>query len=443
MTSHETSVVLTPESRESSPDLQLHSSIPAKGAGAAAIGWLAWQHRRQLLRAMGLSAVLSAAVALLLPNHYRSTVSLMPPDQNSSATSAMLGALTSKAGSSLGAMAGSMLNLQNSGDTVIGILHSRSVEDEIINRFDLRRVYWRKRYVDTRRILERKVDISQDHKSGIITIAVTDRSAKRATDMAQAYVDFLNTEVAQLTTTGAHRERVFLEGRLKVVKENLDTSSLALSRFSSRNRTLDLQTQGRAVLDAGASLQGRLIAAESDLRALQQIYSPDNPRVRSAQARVNDLRMNLGRMVGADATPDVEEKPTASGELSPSLTQLPLLANTYADLYRRTKILEVIYETLSQEYEIARVEEAKEIPSIKVLDRPMFPEKKSWPPRTLIVLLGTLAGGGFYLLWVGTKRMWADLEPDTPWRKLALDIFAEGKAQTATNDLPRDRNDRF
>ena len=117
-----------------------------------AIGWLAWWHRLSMLRAAGIGVVLSAALAFLLPNQYQATVALMPPDQNSS-TAAMLGALTTKTGGSLGALAGSMLNFSSSAEVVVGILHSRSVEDEIIDKFDLRRVYWRKRYVDARRIL--------------------------------------------------------------------------------------------------------------------------------------------------------------------------------------------------------------------------------------------------------------------------------------------------
>jgi uncharacterized protein involved in exopolysaccharide biosynthesis len=387
---------------------------------AVSLARLAWENRRQILFAALIGTVLSAAVAFLLPKDYRSTVSLMPPDQGSA--NAMLGMLSAKAGDTLGAMAGSVLDLQNSSDTVIGILRSRSLEDEIINRFDLRRVYWRKRYIDTRRILEHRVDISEDRKSGIITIVVTDRSPELARQMAQAYVDVLNREAAQLTTTGAHRERVFLEGRLKVIKQNLDGASLALSRFSSQNRTLDPQTQGRAVLDAGATLQGQLIAAESDLRGLQQIYSPENPRVRSAQARVDALHADLSKMIGAEDTSKTDQAVSSSGTISPSLTQLPLLANTYTDLYRQTRIFEAIYETLSQEYEIARVQEAKEIPSIKVLDPPLLPERKSWPPRGLIIVIGALAGAGLYLVWAGMKEAWNDADPDTPWLRLALEI---------------------
>ncbi len=386
------------------------------------LGWLAWRHRSSMLRAAGIGVVLSVALAFLLPNQYESTVALMPPDQNSG-TAAMLGALTTKTGGSLGALAGSMLNLSSSAEVVVGILHSRSVEDEIIDKFDLRKIYWCKRYVDTRRILEKRSNVSEDRKSGIITITVTDGDPVRASQIAQSYVDALNRRVALLTTTAAHRERVFLEGRLSDVKQELDSSSTQLSQFSSKNRTMDLQTQGHAMLEAGANLQGQLIAAEADLRSLQQLYTPDNPRVRSASARVNDLRAHLSSLIGAEPDARKAGTPASRDELSPSLTELPLLGNTYADLYRRTRILEATYEALSQEYEVAKVEEAKEIPSIKVLDAPVIPEKKSWPPRAIIILIGTFAALGICLLWFAMKQAWAELDPETPWRKLVVEAL--------------------
>ena len=362
-----------------------------------------------MLHAAGIGVVLSAALAFLLPNQYQAAGALMLAGQEK-INSGYAWRAHHKDKWQLGALAGDMLNLDSSAEVVVGILHSRSVEDEIIDKFDLRRVYWRKRYSawSAQTNLEKRSDISEDRKSGIITITITDDDRWRASEIAQCYIDALNRRVALLTTTAAHRERVFLEGRLSDVKQELDSSSMQLSQFSSKNRTMDLQTQGHAMLEAGANLQGQLIAAEADLRSLQQLYTPDNPRVRGATARVNDLRAHLNGLIGAPPAAGKSGLPPDSGELSPSLTELPLLGNTYADLYRRTRILEATYEALSQEYEVAKVEEAKEIPSIKVLDAPVIPEKKSWPPRAIIILLGTFAAVGICLLWFAMKQAWAE-----------------------------------
>ena len=127
------------------------------------------------------------------------------------------------------------------------------------------------------------------------------------------------------------------------------------------------------------------MAAESELRGLQQIYSSNNVRVRALQARVTDLTLQLQKLGGTDASL-VEDK-DQSNELYPSIRRLPLLGVEWADLYRRMKIQETVYELLNQQYELARIEEAKEIPTVNVIDPADLPQRKSFPPRRLIVLL--------------------------------------------------------
>jgi uncharacterized protein involved in exopolysaccharide biosynthesis len=370
------------------------------------------RHRRQLVRITVAALLAFTIIAFLIPKRYEAVARLMPPDQSSTG-SAMLGALTAKGGDVLGALAGDALGLRTSGATVVGILKSRTVQDDLINQFDLRRVYWRQRYEDTRKILEKRTGIGEDKKSGIITIAVQDSSPQRAAEMARAYVEDLNRRVSQLTTSSAHRERVFLEDRLKSVKQDLDQATLELSRFSSKNMTFDPAIQGKAMIDAASTLQGQLIAAETELSGLQQIYGPDNARVKSASARVGELRSKLRAMSGAGRDPGAK-----SGQLYPSLEQLPLLGNTYYDLARQAKINEAVFEALTKQYELAKVQEAKEIPSIKVLDEPVVPERKIWPPRMLITIFGALVTLCIGIIYLYSKERLSQLAPDDPRRLL-------------------------
>ena len=136
-------------------------------------------------------------------------------------------------------------------------------------------------------------DVAEDRKSGIITIGVTDRDPKRAAAMAHAYVDELDRLVAQVSTSSARRERIFLEERLKTVKSELDTTAKNFSNFASKNTAIDIPAQGKAMVEAAANLQGRLIAAQAELSGLQQIYTNNNVRVRAAEARVNELQQKL------------------------------------------------------------------------------------------------------------------------------------------------------
>lgn len=391
-----------------------------------------WAHKRFLMRVSLRAAVVFLAIAVLLPSTYESKTELMPPDPQS-AGATMLAALAG--GSSLGGggseggagggalgIAADLLGLKSSGALFVSILKSDAVEDDLINRFDLRKVYWVKTYKQARKKLAWRSDIEEDKKSGVITIEVTDRSKQRATALAQAYVDELNRMVAQLNTSSAHRERVFLEGRLKVVKQELDTSAKDLSNYSSQHTTLDLKEQGRAMLEAAATLQGQLIAAQSELRGLEQIYTPYNVRVKTVHARIDELQHQLEKLGGVPTTPEPD---LDSEALYPSIKQLPIVGLTYADLYRRVKINETVYEVLRKEYELARVQEAKEIPVVKVMVPPEWPERSSGPPRALIFIGGILLSFLLASTWIFGKQAWAKAAEDNPKKLFASGVGAE------------------
>jgi len=318
----------------------------------------------------------------------------MPPDSKGpSGLAALAGLATQIGGSPIAAFAGDALGTPRSGALFIGVLSSRTARENLVDQFDLGSVYGvrslhlRMSREDALRQLERNTEISEDRKSGIISISVTDRSPDRAAGIARGYVDQLNHLIATLSTSAAGRERTFLGQRLVEVKKDLDEASRDLSQFSSKNSTLDPKDQGVAMVTAAASLQGELIAAESQLQGLSQIYAQNNVRVRSLRARIAELKRQLSNLSGDDAGTRTETSMPL-----PSIRQLPLLGATYTDLYRRAKIQETVYEVLTQQYEMAKVEEAKEIPTVRVLDAASVPRKKWGPHRAIETLLGIIVG---------------------------------------------------
>ena len=382
---------------------------------------LLMQKRRLLLVLFVCGLVICTAIAFLIPPRYEAVGRLMPPDQSSGMSATMLSALTAKAGDTVGSLASDLLGMHTTGATVVGILGSRTVQDDLINRFDLRSVYSVSRYESARKVLAARTDISEDRKSGIITIKVKDRSPERAAKLARGYIDDLNGRVSQLTTSSAHRERVFLEGRLASIKQQLDESTLLLSRFSSANKTFDPQIESKAMLEAASTLQGQLIAAESELKGLEQIYGPQNARVRAAAAKTAELRAKLNTLSGSSGEEAAKPGQPASIGLYPSLQQLPILGNTYYDLARQAKINEAVYEALTKQYELAKVEEAKEVPTIKVLDDPIVPERKVWPPRVLIILLGTLVIFCIGVAYLIARDNWESLGVNHPYKQLVAE----------------------
>ena len=380
---------------------------------------LLWEQRRLIAAVVLRGTLLFLIIAWLIPSSYESKTELMPPDSQSS-TLGKLATLSSGTNGALSAAA-DLLDLKTSGALFISLLNSDRVSDHLIDRFDLRGVYWVKTYRAARKKLASRTQISEDRKSGVLTIVVSDHDRQRAAAMARAYVDELNSMVTELNTSAAHRERIFLEERLQVVKQDLDQAAREFSDFSSKNTAIDIKEQGKAMVEAAATLQGQLIAAQSELRGLEQIYTSQNVRVRSAQARVRELQHQLDKL-GGDSTPSATGQP-ATTALYPSIRQLPVLGVTYSDLYRRVKINETVYEVLTKEYELARVEEAKEVPSVKVIDVAQPPERRSGPPRLLITLAGALLSALLAAVWIFGKEAWVNTDAEDP-RKVLLGEMA-------------------
>jgi capsule polysaccharide export protein KpsE/RkpR len=391
---------------------------------------LLWNERRFLRQTAVVGLLLGTLLAFLLPKRFESTTQLMPPDSQSNSGMAMLAAMASKTGSGLGAFAGDLLGMKSSGALFIGILRSRTVEDRLIDRFDLRRIYSIRLEENARRKLEENTSISEDRKSGILTITVTDNEPKRAAAIAQAYVEELDRLVAQVSTSSARREREFLEERLKAVQLDLENAEKEFSQFASKNSTIDIKEQGRAMVEAAATLEGQLIAAKSELEGLKQIYTDNNVRVRATRARIAELQNQMDKIGGKGES--TSSANSAQGDpLYPSIRKLPLLGVAFADLYRRTRVQEAVFEALTQQYELAKVQEVKETPSVKVLDDAHVPEKKSFPPRLMIMFLCTfLALTGATVLVLGRAR-WAEVEPTAPGKIFAQEVF-----QTVNAKMP-------
>ena len=413
-------------------ELPNRAPYPPSHEESALVNWavLLWRERALLGRVTVIGGLLTLLIAFLIPNRYESSTRLMAPDKGASASEALMTGLLSRAGGSgsgggLVGLGANLLGLDNSGAMVVGVLNSRSVADSLVKRFDLKKVYRDRWDKDAREDLADRTNISQDRKSEIIAIAVEDRDPARAAAMATAYVDELNRLLALVNTSSAHRERVFIEERLKVVKQELDKASTQLADFSTKTTTLDLKEQGKAMVGAVATLQGELIAYETQLSGLQQIYTPNNVRVRSLQARVNELRHQLEQVRGSGVQPPPG---TAEGdEEIPSFRRLPALGVTYADLYREVKIREAVFETLTQQYEMAKISEAKEIPSVKVLDPANLPEKKSGPPRLLITALGVILSFVGCAMFVIGKATWRQVETDDPRKRLASEVWVDAR----------------
>jgi len=393
---------------------------------------LLWQHRRILARVASISLIAGLCIAFAIPKQYTAVTSIMPPEQQGS-SAMLLAALAGRSSGlgALGSLAGGFLGEHPTTALFIDLLQSGTVSGHLIERFDLKRVYHTRYNIDTAKHLAHVTKITDDKKSGVITIKVQDRDPVRARDLAQGYLDELNRLVTRTSTSAARQERIFIEQRLHSVQADLERAQLELSEFSSKNSTIDIREQTRAMVDAGARVQGELLVEQSGLQSLRQIYGDGNVRVRETEARIASLQHDLDKMTGSSAPliPQVADgsdwKSTSEekGELYPPLRQLPRLAVPYADLYRRVRVQEAVFELLSQQYEIASIDEAKDTPAIKVIDPPGVPERKSFPPRLLLALLLSFVSFAGTSALILMREHWSNIDPRDPRKILASEVL--------------------
>jgi capsule polysaccharide export protein KpsE/RkpR len=407
----------------------MHRAI---GPAWALRAMLLWKHRRILTRVTGISLLLSLLIAFTIPKEYKSTAKIMPPDQPSSGAM-MLAALASHSTGfgALSNLASGLLGGHTSGALFVDLLRSGTVSGRLIDQFNLQHVYRTRYRVDAAKRLAHLTTITEDKKSGVITITVEDRSRVRARDLAQAYLDELNKLVARTNTSAAHRERVFLEQRLHAAQADLEQAELQLSQFSSKSNAIDIKEQTHAMVDAGERVQAELLVEQSGLQSLRQIYGDGNVRVRETEASIANLQRELARMSGASASLPPEQTRDEggsdgndNGQLYPSLRQIPRLAVPYADLSRRVKVQESVFELLTEQYEMARIEEAKDVPVVSVIDSPGIAEKKAFPPRLRLALLLTLFIFATVSGLILAREHWSTIDADDPRRALAMEVLA-------------------
>jgi uncharacterized protein involved in exopolysaccharide biosynthesis len=379
-------------------------------------GWieLLWDERRKLILWSLVGFALACLLAVLLPRKYQATTRVLPSETGSSIS--LMAAGTGVGAPNLGSMA-DLLGARTSGALCAAILRSDTVLDAIINRFDLREAYYLRDYDTARAKLADHTVISEDKKSGIVVVTVTDREPRRAAAMANAYAEEADKQLRLLNTSSAHREREFLEQRIAIVRDNLIAAEKQLAKFSSKNSALDIKEQGKAAFEVTGKIQGELIASQSELQGLREIYGPEHPRVKSLEAKVVSLKASIAK-VGAG--------PGGGEGLDYfALSKLPALGATYADIFREVKLQEGVYEALVKQHEISKLEEVKATPRLKVVDIGKVPERKSSPQLSILFLICTVCGFIAGAVAIMVSATWRDSSPETPRKQLGVRIAAE------------------
>jgi len=362
------------------------------------------ERKRVVLRTTLIFAVVAIVVSLLLPARYTATLTLLPPQEGSSMGAALSSQLGNLGG--MAALAGGSLGLKNPNDRYVAMLQSRTVEDAMVKRYGLMQEYHKRYLSDARKEFQDHTAVDGNGKDGLIHISVEDHDAQRAAELANGYVDQYRDLSQHLAITEASQRRLFFQQELEQAKNNLANAEVALEQTEQKTGVIQPDSQERALIESAASLRAQITAREVQIQGMRTYATGENSELVQAQQELAGLKAQLAKLGGSE---------DASGKdfLIPK-GLVPEAGMEYVRRLRDVKYYETIFDILARQFEVAKLDEAKEGAVIQVIDPAVPPDRRSFPKRSLIALGATVAGlfiGIFLALFqAGFQRLKDDPE---------------------------------
>jgi tyrosine-protein kinase Etk/Wzc len=339
--------------------------------------------RRRIAIVTLIFTLLGATIAFLLRPTYTASATILPPQQQQSSVSALLGQLGSLAGLERGA-AGATGLLSNPADLYVGMITSRTVSDRIIDRFHLQSLYKTKTMYDTRKALKSHVT-AEAAKDGVIEISVKDHDPRRASDMANGLIDELYHLNSTLAITEAAQRRLFFSEQLEDEKAALAAAEEDLKKTQEKTGLIQLSGQAEEIIRNVATLRAQIVGREVELQAARTYATDQNPEVTRLQQEIDALQRQLTTM-------ENNQRRIQPGNILVPTVQVPEAGLEYESKLREVTFHTTLLTLLAKEYEAARIDEAKSVPLIQVVDRALPPDKRSGPPRVLLTLAAGFLG---------------------------------------------------
>lgn len=363
------------------------------------------KHKTLLVGLPAIVAVLAIVATLQMTPLFTATTKVLPPEKSQGAGAAMAAQLGGLAG-----LAGGAAGLKNPNDLYIAMMKSRTLQESMIRRFGLMQAWESELISDACKQLEGITNITSG-KDSIIVIEVTDKDPKLAAGYANAYVEELSRIASSLATTEAGRRRLFFETEFLKAKDNLAKAEMVAKQGLEKGGLIKVDDQGRTMVETMARLRGQITVKEVQIGAMRSFAAEGNPELKMAQQELNVLKGELAKAEGALTT-----KVGVGG------TALHTQGFENLNLLRDLKYFETIYEMLARQFELAKIDEAKEAVIIQVLDVAVPPDRKSKPKRALIVMLATLAAGFMAVLLAFVIEAFSKASAD-PAQRARLDVF--------------------
>jgi uncharacterized protein involved in exopolysaccharide biosynthesis len=323
--------------------------------------------------------VIVAIISLFLPQWYRATTTILPPQTESlnlGIASSLLGA-ASGLGSSY-----SLPLMATPSDVFAAILKSRTVTEAVVEKENLMTAYKVKSKDAAIKELSSRMAVNVTSE-GLITLSYEDRERNRTADVANCFVQELDRVNRETSSSKAKNARIFIEERLAQTQKDLSSAEENLQKFQETNKTLVLDDQMKSAIQKAADLKAEMVSSEIELNVLGKTMSPSHPQIQSLRSRVNEMKRQLDLLEWGNQ----KEKPEEKTILDVFFNQVPSLSLQLARLIREVKIQETVFELLTQQYEQYKIEENKDTPTVQVLDKAVPPERRARPKRAFLVAI--------------------------------------------------------
>ena len=305
------------------------------------------------------AALLTLGITFLLPKWYTATAVILPPEESDLLSNM---SMAQRALSKFPAF-GILQDYFTPADVFKAVLNSRTVQEELVRKHGLQRVYRQKSLEKTLKALSLNTRIKLN-SDGTLKVSVDDKDPRRAAALANDYLVALDRFNVEKRNTTAHRTRVFLQTRLAETDSMLRASEESLRLYQERHRTVAPPNAGSADVQAAADIMSRKLML---------------------QVRLGILRGYL-----AEDTDQVQQVKEELAQLERRLASIPELQGDLVRLVRDQKVYEQLYLLLSAELEQARIRETMNTPTVQVLDLAVPPERHSRPRKGLLTLAAFL-----------------------------------------------------
>ena len=342
------------------------------------------ERKKTILSIAGCFALLAVVISLFLPKLYTATVTIIPPQQSTSAGNLALASQLGNLGGGMAVLAGSTLGIKNPNDMYVAMLKSRTVEDGMIQRFGLMQEYRQRYPSNARKALESRTKIEGNGKDGLIHISIEDRDPNRAAELANGYVDQFRNLSGHLALTEASQRRLFFGQQLEEAKNNLAKAEESMKETEQKTGLIQLSGQASALIQAAVSLRAQIAAKEVEIQSLRTFATDQNAQLVQAEKEREGLRAQLAKLGGTGGDGD-------AGMIVPKGV-VPQAGLEYLRKERDVKYYETIFELLARQFEAAKVDEAKQGALVQVVDTAVPPDRRSSPHRAIIVIVATLVG---------------------------------------------------